>query len=105
MKLQKINLTRRITDNDEINERLIGARETLAYDYSGNIYICDAISEIADSATPVYYWELYEATPDLAEWIEQGIEEGIIYIDAKDFSFPDLLMQGYYLMIENDLQE
>ena len=105
MKLRKYSLSWRVTDNDEINERLTDSREALAYNYDGDIYISNAINEIADSNTPIYCWELYRATPDLAEWVEQGIEEGLIFIDTKHFQLTQLLAQGYYIMIETDLRE
>jgi hypothetical protein len=55
----------------------IDALNSLSQDYSGSTYICDAISEISDSFTPIYYSDIWENVKDIREYIEEAIGEGL----------------------------
>ena len=102
MKIELLSLKCNDTSNNEVNERLTSARNSLAHEYNEG-YICDVINEVADSYTPIYYAEIFRAAYEVDEYITDGINEGIVYIDTEDFSLSKLIQQGYYFMIEQDL--
>src|SRR3712207_7359935 len=51
---------------------------SLVTDYAGTTYICDAISEVADNAVPVYSCELFKCCAELDEWVCEAQEEGLL---------------------------
>lgn len=63
------------------------------YDCTG--YICDAISEIADSNVSIYNSDLWDWARDNEEYVEQAVNE--FGIDSKDFDLIRLFQQGQYL--------
>ena len=70
-------------------------------DYSGHHYICDVISEIADSHIDFYTYNLFEWAKTNYEWIEEAIAQGLC-----DTSNPDILKMlqaGQYEQNTNDL--
>ena len=61
-------------------------------------YIDDAIHEIADTTTPIYYTDSLQFLIDGGDgYINRAIGEGIYTIDAKTFNFWDLVNAGAYL--------
>ena len=71
-------------------------------------YIDDAIHEIADAETPIYYSGMLQFLTDGGvEYIEQAIAEGLYNIDAKTFDFWGLVQAGAYIynlrILYNDL--
>ncbi len=52
--------------------------EEVEGNYSGGTYLGDAITEVADSNINIYYNELWETAPDIKEYIEEGLEEGLV---------------------------
>lgn len=51
-------------------------------DYTGSsMYVCDLISEVADSYIPIYYNDIWEHARDISDYIEeaqaQGLAEGV----------------------------
>lgn len=71
-------------------------------------YIDDAIHEIADAETPIYYSDMLQFLTDGGvEYIEQAIAEGLYTIDAKTFDFWGLVQAGAYVynlgILYNDL--
>lgn len=72
-------------------------------DYSGHHYICDVISEIADSEIDIYTYNLFEWAKTNYEWIEEAIAQGLC-----DTSKPDvikMLQAGQYEQNTSDLYE
>lgn len=64
------------------------------FDYSDDNYICDTISEIADSNVEVSNYHLWENAPKISEWIERAIEEGLV--DTTNFDLMRCFMAGHY---------
>lgn len=64
-------------------------------DYSGSTYLCDAISEIADGAIPVYNSEIWKNASDISEYIEEAIAEGLADT-SKDVDLMRVFQAGYY---------
>ena len=102
MKLEKTDLRADFAGaNQNFEEIITLARESLAYDYSGNIE--EAISACADSNTPIYYKDLYSNVGFLADDIQEYVNEDLIIIEAKNFDLSKLIQEGFYWFIEQDL--
>lgn len=63
-------------------------------EYSGSTYICDAISEIADGAIPIYNGEIWENVSTIQEYIEQAMNEGLV--DTSNADLTKIFQTGYY---------
>lgn len=61
-------------------------------DYTG--YICDAISEAADSFVSIYNSDLWENAPNIEGCIGDAISEGLV--DLKNFDLMRLFQAGEY---------
>lgn len=70
-------------------------------DYSGYQYICDVISEIADSNIDIYYYDLFEWAKTNYEWVEEAIAQGLC--DMSNPDIPRMLQAGQYEQNTNDL--
>lgn len=73
------------------------------YTHSPNLYICDTISEIADSDIDVYYGNLLDWVKndrESVEYIEESVEE---FGQPERFDFYKLIQQGQYLKNEREL--
>src|SRR3712207_812019 len=81
---------------DEVN-----VLETLVTDYAGTTYICDAISEVADNAVPVYSCELFKCCAELDEWVCEAQEEGLL--GTKFTGLENILRVGAYTYYERTL--
>lgn len=101
--LEDFKLKCKKTWSDDVNETLTYACYSLAYGYRSNIE--ESLYDCADLKTPIYNHELFSAVPYIDEYIENGIEEGMIEINPKTFSLAKLAQQGYYLLINEALYE
>ena len=54
------------------------ALESFTTDYEGNVYVCDAITEIADRYIPIHYSDIWENARDIQEHIEEAVAQGIL---------------------------
>lgn len=52
--------------------------------YSGGTYIGDAIAEIADGMVDIYNSDLWRNAPNVSDYIEQAIEEGLCDLHNAD---------------------
>lgn len=70
-------------------------------------YICDIISEIADSNISIYNHDLWEWAKDNEEWIGEALSEGLYSIprDSNDFDLMRLFQSGMYVYNQHDLYE
>lgn len=65
------------------------------FEYSDSTYICDAISEIADNLVPIYTINVWENVPNIREYIEEAIAQGLI--DTRgDIDLIKIFRAGYY---------
>lgn len=64
-------------------------------------YICDVISEIADSNVHIYYHDIREWAVDNYEWVEEAVNEGLV--DTRDFDYHKAIQCGQYLYIQEDI--
>ena len=75
-------------------------------DYDGSSYICDAISEIADGATSIYYSDILDFIKRNPEALADVVEEGLYCVDS---THPyDLYKHGQaaeYMTIERELYD
>jgi len=62
--------------------------------YSGGTYICDAITETADSNVHIYNNDLWETAPSISDYIEEAIEEGLV--DTSKVDLMKIFMAGEY---------
>lgn len=94
--------------------RVEGACESLAVDYGDDTNIDEAIHEVADAMTPIYYYELYNSVVDVHEWIEEAVDEGLACIDTgidpatkkrRPFRIHELIQTGWYYYLEQSLRE
>jgi hypothetical protein len=46
-------------------------------EYDGGTYLCDAITEIADSNIPIYSNDIWENAKEIREYIEEAVEQGL----------------------------
>ena len=62
----------------------------------GYSYICDGISEIADSNIDIYNYDLWDSAKDFQEWTEQAMGEGLADPNSKDFTLEKAFQAGQY---------
>ena len=72
-------------------------------DYSGYHYICDVISEIADSHIDIYTYDLFEWAKNNYDWVEEAISQGLC--DMSNPDIPKMLQAGQYEQNTSDLYE
>lgn len=68
-----------------------------------NGYICDCISEIADNNVSLGSYDLLDWVQDNSEYVERAVT--VFGIDSRNFDFFELLRQGQYLQIDEELYE
>ena len=68
-------------------------------------YLCDAISETADSNIPIYNAEVWEDAHKISEYIEDAISEGIAPTGAGDVDLIKIFQSGYYVFYQELLYE
>ena len=57
-------------------------------------YICDQISESADSSVDIYNYDLWEKAGDFREWTEEAVSEGLV--NTSDFDLISTFQAGQY---------
>lgn len=71
-------------------------------EYDGSTYLCDAITEISDSAVPIYTNDIWENAKNIKEHIEeavsQGLTEGVTDIEK-------IMQAGYYQFYSQSLYD
>lgn len=78
----------------------VDALEQFVSESDGSSYICDAISEIADSFIPIYYNDIWENARNIQQYIEEGKSEGL----AEGVDDLDKLFQvGYFVFYTRSL--
>jgi hypothetical protein len=80
----------------------IDALEQFA-DHSG--YICDAISEIADSYIPIYDGDVWANISDISDFVEDAISEGIAPVSSGDVDLIRIFQSGYYIYYQQSLYD
>lgn len=73
-------------------------------DYNGSVYICDAIAEIADNHTSIYYSDILSFISSNPEALAEVVEEGLYMVDSRHPY--DLYKHGQaaeYMTIERDI--
>jgi len=70
MRIEKRDYSLELSDQTDICENLED-------ELSGYTYICDGISEQADSCVDIYNHDLWESAKDFQEWIERAQKEGL----------------------------
>ena len=83
----------------------VDAIEELATEFDNNsdAYVCDAITETADSYIPVYNYDLWENARDISEYIEQAVSEGLV--DTSNLDLMKTFQAGYYVYYTEVLYE
>ena len=109
--MTKYNITNKQSEEKakerEVSE-LIGEFDTGSYgeylaDYAGsNEYICDAIAQIADNHTSIYYYEMLDFIKENPEALAEVIDEGL-YDPSHNYSLWDHARAAEYLVIEKDI--
>lgn len=81
--------------------------QELMNDYDGSVYVCDAVTEVADRSVSIYNHELWENAPKIQEYIEQGIEVGLV--NTKQLNLMNVFQIGellyYESLLNNNLDE
>lgn len=62
--------------------------------YTGSQYVCDVISEIADSYIPIYNNDVWDGASEIRDYIEQAISEGLA--DTTNADLIKIFQAGYY---------
>lgn len=95
-------------------EQVKSACESLSLDFGDDTNIDEAIHEVADTLTPIYYYDLYKSVVDVHEWIEEAVDEGLACLDPgidpttkkrNPFRIHELIQEGWYLYLEQTLRE
>ena len=91
--------------SDQTMARVKDACQSMT-EFMDSCTISEAICETADSLTPCYYAELYETAGDVAKWVDEAFEEGLI--DTGRGKHPvrlhECLMTGWYLYLEETIR-
>lgn len=90
------------------------ACDSLAMEFGDDTNIDEAIYEVADTLTPIYYVDLYNSVIDVHEWIEEAVDEGLACLDPgidpttkkrRPFRLHELVQTGWYLYLEQSLRK
>ena len=87
---------------DEIKNLNIGDYGDRLENYDGSDYICDAISEVADENTDIYYSDLFDWAKENYDYIDEANKEFGI---PKDGDIIKQIQQGQYYAIEQEIYE
>lgn len=82
-----------VYDNNELLGNEIDVLEEFS-SYNGSMYVCDAISELADSYIPIYDNDVWKDAYEISDYIEQAISEGLV--DTSDINLVKIFQGGYY---------
>lgn len=100
----------------KIREKLLGVLNGYAEDFacecednfanyvSGCEYICDLVSQFADSHVDVYYNQLLDFVKENPHSLEEVIEEGL-YDPSVNYRFWDHVTAAQYMSIEQEINE
>lgn len=66
------------------------------FEYSGNTYVCDAITEIGDNFIPIYTSDVWKNAGDIQEYIEEAIAQGIAHVEGTNIDLIRIFQAGYY---------
>lgn len=80
----------------DVMKRVESMCDSVGFDYPGDMFLCDAISEAADSNVPIYNDELLSSYQD----VEMHIKDALHYGIPEDFSIPRIIGMGYQLFLE-----
>jgi hypothetical protein len=72
-------------------------------DFSGDSYICDVISEIADNYIPIYTDDIWSNIYNIKEHIEEAIASGIAGVEGNDIDLSRIFQAGYYQFYSQSL--
>ena len=72
----------------------------LLCDYSESAYICDAISEIADSHTSIYYSDIMQFISNNPEALADVVSEGLYEVNGRDYDLYKHGQAAEYMTIE-----
>lgn len=90
LEIKELNLLGDLNDEQAVLEDFIS-------DYQGSsTYVCDAITEAADNATPIYYNDIWENARDISGYIEDAIREGLAPVSGTDTDLSKIFQAGYY---------
>jgi len=87
LELKAYNLLGELNDEQDLLESFIS-------DYKHTTYVCDAITEAADSATPTYYADIKRNAWDIEEYVEEAIAQGLV--DTSNIDLMKMFQAGYY---------
>lgn len=68
-------------------------------------YVCDVISEVADSYIPIYNHSVWENASALQDYIEDAISEGIAGVEGGDIDLVKIFQAGYYVYYQQSLYD
>ena len=74
----------------------IDCLESFVNDYSGTTYLCDSITEIADSYIPIYHNHIWENVSDIQEYVEEAIAQGLVDTSGRNVDLVRIFQAGYY---------
>lgn len=104
MELKEYLKDRREDLKHQIND--ISADFVNSYNLTDNIYLCDAISEFADSNVSIYYYDIFEFAKNNFDDVNDAIDEFGFATDSN--GRPDIIrtiQQGEYLANERMLYD
>lgn len=64
-----------------------------------DVHFCDAVSEVADNAVPIYTYDIWCKAVDVKEYIEDAISEGLVEL-RKGVDLESIFQAGYYRYYE-----
>lgn len=66
-------------------------------------YLCDAVSETADSFIPIYTSDVWDNASKISEYIEEAISEGIapVHGNSSDIDLIRIFQSGYYVYYQS----
>lgn len=85
---------------DRIQEGIKNALNQLETNYSGDTYICDAISEVADYNVSIWNGEVLRQAENLNDDVAEAVREGLVNVDSKDFDLIKILQCTWYMVNE-----
>jgi hypothetical protein len=80
----------------ELNDEQAVLEDFISENAGSSSYICDAISEAADSAIPIANYEIWKYASDISEYIEDAISEGLAPVDPSNVDLIKIFQAGYY---------
>ena len=88
--------------SDKAKEHHTGTMADYISDYR-NGYICDIVSEIADSNVDIYTSDLWSWAASNYEWVDEAVSDGLV--DTGSFDIVGAIRAGQYLANESEIYE